>query len=108
MVFARQFPGKGTNYGEETRRSRKTVSECDAAPAFSDSSVDASLSLVAGTLIRPSGTFSPHGEKGNKAWLSRDAPIVALLPAARGEKVPEGRMRALSGHSCLREAACLR
>ncbi len=25
MVFARQFPGKGTSRGEETRRSRKTA-----------------------------------------------------------------------------------
>jgi hypothetical protein len=43
----------------------------------------------------------PEPAEGNKAWFSRDAPIVALLPAMSWEKVPEGRMRALSRHSCL-------
>jgi len=46
------------------------------------------------TLIRPSATFSPHGEKGNKPGLSRGVRFVALLPR-RGE----GARRADEGPS---------
>jgi len=82
------------------------------------------MMIMTGTLIRPSATFSPAGEKGYLPRLSREAnlvalprqsreaslvalprqsrktSLVALLPAPRGEKVPEGRMRARSRHSC--------